>query len=169
MDYTPGIFCMDLTGWAGRPAHVNSTICGQLGLYLTMYSPMQMAADTPDHYREHLDAFQFIKDVAVDWSESRYLYAEPMEYVVVARKAKDSGEWFCGGVTDESAREFEIRLDFLEDGKYEAQVYCDAPDADCYKNETAYTISKKKVTNKSALKLRMAPGGGFAVRFKKLG
>lgn len=169
MDYTPGIFCMDLTGWAGRPAHVNSTICGQLGLYLTMYSPMQMAADTPEHYREHPDAFQFIKDVAVDWSESRYLYAEPMEYVVVARKAKDPGEWFCGGVTDESAREFEIRLDFLEDGKYEAQVYCDAPDADCYKNETAYTISKRKVTNKSVLKLRMAPGGGFAVRFKKLG
>ena len=155
-------------GIATKETHVNSTICGQLGLYLTMYSPMQMAADTPDHYREHPDAFQFIKDVAVDWSESRYLYAEPMEYVVVARKAKDSGEWFCGGVTDESAREFEIRLDFLEDGKYEAQVYCDAPDADCYKNETAYTISKKKVTNKSALKLRMAPGGGFAVRFKKL-
>ncbi len=168
MDYTPGIFCMDLDGWAGRPAHVNSTICGQLGLYLTMYSPMQMVADTPEHYMEHPDAFQFIKDVAVDWSESRYLYAEPMEYVVVARKAKDSGEWFCGGVTDGTAREFEIKLDFLEEGKYEAQVYCDASDADCYTNEQAYKIEHKKVTKNSKIRVRMAPGGGFAIRFKKL-
>lgn len=167
MDYTPGIFCMDLTGWAGRAAHVNSTICGQLGLFVTMYSPMQMAADTPEHYSRHMDAFQFIKDVAVDWSESRYLEASPMEYVIIARKAKDSGEWFCGGVTDGEEREFDIRLDFLDQGVYEATVYADAPDADCYVNEEAYTIRKQRVTPSKKLHIRMAPGGGFAISFKR--
>lgn len=168
MDYTPGIFHMSLDGWASRDAHVNSTICGQLGLYLTMYSPFQMAADTPEHYLEHPDAFQFIKDVAVDWSESRYLYAEPMEYVIVARKAKDSGEWFCGGVTDGQARTFDIRLDFLEPGRYVAEIYADGKDADCYTNEESYEVSSRRVSPRSVLRIRMAPGGGFAVRFKKI-
>ncbi len=167
MDYTPGIFEPDLKEWCGNDSHVNSTICGQLGLYLTMYSPLQMAADTPEHYSEHLDAFKFIEDVAVDWSESRYLFAEPMQYVVVARKAKEDGQWFCGGVTDEEAREFDIPLDFLGEGSFEATLYADAPDADCYTNEQAYSISTISVTAADTIHVRMAPGGGFAVSFRQ--
>ena len=168
MDFTPGIFEMNLQEWCGNNSHVNATIANQLGLYLTMYSPLQMAADTPEHYSEFMDAFQFIKDVAVDWSESRYLYAEPGDYIVVARKAKDDGQWFCGGVTDENAREFEIKLDFLGEGKYTAEIYTDAPDAHYLTNPQAYEIKSKKVTAKDKLKIRMAPGGGFAVAFKPL-
>ena len=167
MDYTPGIFEPDLKEWCGNDSHVNSTICGQLGLYLTMYSPLQMAADTPEHYSEHLDAFKFIEDVAVDWSESRYLFAEPMQYVVVARKAKEDGQWFCGGVTDEEAREFDIPLDFLGEGSFEATLYADAPDADCYTNEQAYSISTISVAAADTIHVRMAPGGGFAVSFRQ--
>lgn len=168
MDYTPGIFEPNLKEWCGNDSHVNSTICGQLGLYLTMYSPLQMAADTPEHYSRFMDAFQFIKDVAVDWSESRYLYAEPMDYVVVARKAKDSGQWFCGGITDEEAREFDIPLDFLGEGKFEATIYADAKDADYLDNPQAYTIRKVKVSSKNKIHVKMAPGGGFAISFKNL-
>jgi len=168
MDYTPGIFFMNLKEWSGAKSHVNSTICGQLGLYVTMYSPLQMAADTPEHYSAHMDAFQFIKDVAVDWSESRYLFAQPMEFIIVARKAKATGEWFCGGVCDGLAREFTIPLDFLDSGhKYIATIYCDAPDADCYSNEYAYQIKDIKVTNKKKLTIHMAPGGGFAMRIRE--
>ena len=167
MDYTPGIFEMDLKKWCGNDSHVNSTICGQLGLYLTMYSPLQMAADTPEHYMEHMDAFQFIKDVPCDWSESRYIDAEPMDYIIVARKGKEDGKWYMGGVTDEQARDFTIKLDFLPEGeKFTAVIYQDAPDADCFTNEQAYVISTKKVSSKDKLKLHMAPGGGFAVQFK---
>ena len=166
MDYTPGIFENNLKDWCGNNSWVNTTLCNQLGLYLVMYSPLQMAADTPEHYLEHMDAFQFIKDVAIDWSESRYLFAEPQDYVIVARKAKESGQWFLGGVTDEKAREFKIPLDFLGKGKYIATVYADAPDAHYKNNPKAYTIKKVKVTAKSKLPIRMAEGGGFAVSFE---
>ena len=127
-----------------------------------------MAADTPEHYSRFMDAFQFIKDVAVDWSESRYLYAEPMEYIVAARKAKGTGQWFCGGVTDAQERSFDVKLDFLEPGTYEATVYADAPDAHFKTNPQAYVISKQTVTPEGTLPVTMAPGGGFAVSFKKL-
>nr|MCR5351427.1 glycoside hydrolase family 97 catalytic domain-containing protein [Bacteroidales bacterium] len=168
MDYTPGIFEQNLQAWCGNDSHVNSTICGQLGLYLTMYSPLQMAADTPEHYRRFMDAFQFIKDVAVDWSESRYLEAEPMDYIVVARKAKGTGQWFCGGITDEQERNVVVNLDFLEPGTYEATVYCDAPLAHFATNPQAYQIEKQTVTPDASIGVTMAPGGGFAVSFRKL-
>ena len=166
MDYTPGIFEQNLKEWCGNDSHVNSTICGQLGLYLTMYSPLQMAADTPEHYSRFADAFQFIRDVAVDWSESRYLFAEPMDYVIVARKAKADGRWFCGGVTDEKAREFDVSLDFLGSGKYIAKIYADATDADFSKRPQAYTISEQEVSPYDTVHIRMAPGGGFGISFE---
>ena len=195
------------------------TICNQLGLYVTFYSPLQMAADFPEHYAQFMDAFQFIKDVAVDWDKSIYLYAEPGAYIVTARHPKIStlnkaadgvGEladgkkgvissatryvyaipdsvqtchgaslqnpcdvWYIGGITDENAREFKVKLDFLKPGvKYEAIIYADAPDAsglpdDGY-NPQAYTITKKKVTSKSVLKMKMAPCGGFAVSIREI-
>lgn len=166
MDYTPGIFEQNLKEWCGNDSHVNATIANQLGLYLTMYSPLQMAADTPEHYSEFMDAFQFIKDVAIDWSESRYLDAEPGDYIVVARKAKGTGQWFAGGVTDENAREMEISLSFLEPGKgYTAKIYADAPDADYATNPQAYVITEQEVNSETVLPVRMAPGGGFAISF----
>ena len=167
MDYTPGIFEQNLKEWCGNDSWVNSTICGQLGLYVTMYSPLQMAADTPEHYSRFMDAFQFIQDVALDWSESRYLFAEPGEYLVIARKAKDSGAWFCGGVTDGQTRSFSVGLDFLEEGRYEATVYADASDAHFRNNPQAYTITRRTVTPADRLDLTMAPGGGFAIRLTK--
>lgn len=170
MDYTPGIFMMDVSKLnPGNNSHVNSTIANQLALYVTLYSPLQMAADLPEHYQAHMDAFQFIKDVAVDWSESRYLLAEPGDYIVIARKAKADAEhpgerWFVGGVTDENARKVEVALDFLTPGqKYMATIYADAADADYQSNPEAYEISSKKVTSKSVLKMSMARGGGFAI------
>ena len=169
MDYTPGIFEQDLKSWCGNDSHVNSTICGQLALYVTMYSPLQMAADTPEHYSRFMDAFQFIRDVALDWSESRYLYAEPMDYLVIARKDKNSDNWFLGGVTDEQSRSFSVTLDFLEAGRsYEATIYRDAEDADCFDNPQAYAIEKKTVSLQDTIDFTMAPGGGFAVSFKAL-
>ncbi len=219
MDYTPGIFEPDMgkiVPWGGKMQH---TICNQLGLYVTFYSPLQMAADFPEHYEQHLDAFQFIKDVAVDWDTSIYLYAEPGDYIVTARKPKVSslnkaaegvGElpdgkkgvisnaarfvygiedtnalthshnnalkprdtWFVGGITDENAREFSVKLDFLTPGKtYDAIVYADGKDAsgipDDNYNPYSYTITKKKVTSKTTLKLKMAPCGGFAVSIRE--
>ncbi len=166
MDYTPGIFEMNLKEWCGNDSHVNSTICGQLALYVTMYSPLQMAADIPEHYKQFMDAFQFIKDVAIDWSCSKYIYAEPADYLIIARKAKKDGQWFLGGVTDEQERSFNISLDFLEPGTYTATIYADAPDADCYKNPQAYTISTIEVTPQTTLPVTMKPGGGFAVSFE---
>ena len=217
MDYTPGIFEPDMgkiVPWGGKMSH---TICNQLGLYVTFYSPLQMAADFPEHYEPHLDAFQFIKDVAVDWDTSIYLYAEPGDYIVTARKPKVSSlnksaegvgqlpdgkkgvisgaarfvynlpdsltcslvdpltphdTWYIGGITDENAREFSVKLDFLKPGvKYDAVIYADAKDAcglpgDGY-NPYGYTITKKNVTSKSTLKLKMAPCGGFAVSIRE--
>ena len=168
MDFTPGIFEQNLKEWCGNDSPVNATIANQLGLYLTMYSPLQMAADTPEHYSRFMDAFQFIKDVAVDWSESRYLFAEPGDYIIVARKAKKDGQWFCGGVTDEQAREFDIPLDFLGPGRFEARVYADADDAHYLTNPQAYTITSEPVDASDRLHIKMAPGGGFGISFRKL-
>ena len=228
MDYTPGIFEPDMgkiVSWGGKMSH---TICNQLGLYVTFYSPLQMAADFPEHYEPYMDAFQFIKDVAVDWDTSIYIMAEPGDYIVTARKPKisslnkaaegvgtlsdgkkgvisnatryvyaipDSVEthgrgslqqprdvWYIGGITDENAREVTVKLDFLQAGvKYEAIIYADAKDAcglpddsefrihnsELKYNPQAYTITKKVVTNKSVLKLKMAPCGGFAVSIRQ--
>ena len=220
MDYTPGIFETDMgkiVEW-DKGDLMQHTICNQLGLYVTFYSPLQMAADFPEHYAQFMDAFQFIKDVAVDWDKSIYLYAEPGAYIVTARHPKistlnkaaegvgtledgkkgvisnatryvyailDSVEtmytsslpeprdvWYVGGITDENAREFKVKLDFLKPGvKYEAIIYSDAKDAsgipgDGY-NPQAYTITKKTVTSKSILKMKMAPCGGFAVSIRE--
>jgi hypothetical protein len=165
MDYTPGIFEMDISKLnPDNNSHVNATIANQLALYVTMYSPLQMAADLPENYNRFLDAFQFIKDVALDWDESHYLEAEPGEYITVARKAKGENNWFVGNVNGVTPRSTRLKLDFLEKGKtYEATIYADAKDAHYKTNPQAYTISKKKVTYKSTLKLNSAPGGGFAI------
>ena len=117
MDFTPGIFEMDLSKFCSNTSKVNATIANQLALYLTMYSPLQMAADFPEHYEQFADAFQFIKDVAEDWQKSKYLLAEPGDYIVVARKAKKSGQWFAGGVTDENSRTLDVPMNFLDPGK----------------------------------------------------
>ncbi len=168
MDYTPGIFMMDVEKLnPNNKSHVNSTLCNQMALYMTLYSPLQMAADLPEHYEAYMDAFQFIKDVAVDWSASRYLLAEPGDYVVVARKAKESGQWFVGGVTDENRRTLEFPLDFLEkDRTYTAKIYADAADADYQTNPQAYTIYTKDVTSEDTLSIDCACGGGFAISFE---
>lgn len=169
MDFTPGIFEMDLSTFTGNTSRVNATIANQLGLYVTMYSSLQMAADLPQHYEKFMDAFRFIRDVAVDWSESRYLDAEPGDYVVIARKAKGTGQWFLGGVTDENRRIFDVRLDFLEPGRtYEATIYRDAPDADCYSNPQAYDIFTETVTASDTISVTAVPGGGFAVSFREI-
>lgn len=168
MDYTPGIFEQNLKEWCGNDSHVNTTIANQLGLYLTMYSPLQMAADTPEHYSKFMDAFQFIKDVAVDWQESRYLCAEPGDYIIVARKAKGSGQWFCGGVTDENAREFTLKMDFLPEGhQFKARIYADAEDAHYLTNPQAYVITEQTVSSTDSINVKMAPGGGFAISFEE--
>lgn len=160
MDYTPGIFEMQCS----NGSRANSTIGGQLALYVTMYSPLQMAADFPENYEKHLDAFQFIKDVALDWDKSIYLEAEPMEYITAARKAKGSSSWFVGSVTGLNPHNSTLRLDFLDKGKtYVATVYADAPDADYKTNPQAYTITKGLVTAKSVLKLHSVAGGGYAI------
>ena len=218
MDYTPGIFETDMGKIVPWGQKMQTTICNQLGLYVTFYSPLQMAADFPEHYEPFMDAFQFIKDVAVDWDKSLYLMAEPGDYIVTARHPKLSSlnkaaegvgtlpdgkkgvvsnatkfvyglpddatvedlwhsephdVWYVGGITDENAREVEVKLDFLNPGvKYEAMIYNDAKDAsgvpDEHYNAQAYTITKKTVTSQSTLKLRMAPCGGFAVSLRSL-
>ena len=165
MDYTPGIFEQNLKDWCGNDSYVNTTICGQLGLYVTMYSPLQMAADTPEHYSRFLDAFRFIEDVAVDWDESRYLFAEPMEYIVAARRSK-AGQWFCGGVTDTQERSFDIPLDFLGEGSFTAKIYADAPSAHYKDNPQAYDISTRTVVASDSIRVTMKPGGGFAISFE---
>ncbi len=192
MDYTPGIFETDMSVTApGQQGKMHHTICNQLGLYVTFYSPLQMAADLPENYARFMDAFQFIKDVAVDWDKTLYLEAEPGAYIVTARHPKmstlNSGRltgksgawefahpdgrehdvWFVGGVTDENAREVSVKLDFLQPGvRYEATVYADAPDADFEKNPQAYTITRQTVTAATTLDLRMARSGGFAVSLR---
>ncbi|MBR5955520.1 MAG: glycoside hydrolase family 97 protein [Bacteroidales bacterium] len=215
MDYTPGIFEMDMSKLnPDERGHMRMTICNQLGLYVTFYSPLQMAADLPEHYAPFMDAFQFIKDVAVDWDKSLYLAAEPGAYVVTARHPKLStlnksqegvaslsdgkkdalsgaarfvyalGEdatsadlegavardvWYVGGITDESARDITVPLDFLQPKvKYEAVIYADGPDADFETNPQSYTITRKTVTSKSKLNLHMARSGGFAISLREI-
>ena len=165
MDYTPGIFEMDIAKLnPNNNSHCNTTLANQLGLYVVMYSPLQMAADLPENYNRFLDAFQFIKDVPVEWSTSKYLEAEPGYYITIARKDKNSNNWFVGNSNGYNARTSTITLDFLERGKkYEAIIYADAADADYKTNPQAYKISKQKVTNKTKLQLRTAAGGGYAI------
>ena len=170
MDFTPGIFEMDLSKTApGNTTKKQATIANQLGLYLTMYSPLQMAADTPENYFKRMDAFQFIKDVPLDWSKSKYIDAEPGEFIIVARKDKNSENWYAGGVNADVARPVDLALDFLEPGvKYEAVIYADGKKADAIDNPHDYKITRRKVTAKDTIKLRMARGGGFAIQFVKL-
>ncbi len=194
MDFTPGIFEQDISITApGETGKMRHTICNQLGLYVTFYSPLQMAADLPENYARFMDAFQFIRDVAVDWDKSLYLMAEPGAYIVTARHPKmatlNSGRWsgkssvwefvhpdgrehdvwYVGGITGEDARDVSVKLDFLQPGlKYEATIYADAPDADYETNPQAYTITKRTVDASTVLDLRMARSGGFAVSLREL-
>ena len=165
MDYTPGVFEMDISkNNPNNPSHCNSTLANQLALYVTMYSPLQMAADFPENYSKHLDAFQFIKDVALDWDDSKYLEAEPGQFITVARKAKGKANWFLGSVNGETPRASQVTFDFLEPGKtYVATIYADAKDAHFKTNPHAYTIHKVVVTNKSKLAQWSVPGGGYAI------
>ena len=169
MDYTPGIFRMDISSFVpGHNSKVLSTLANQLALYVTLYSPLQMAADMPEHYEQYIDAFQFIVDVPVEWSESRYLAAEPGDYVVIARKDKNSESWYVGGVSDDNARTMPLSFDFLDEGKeYVATVYADAKDADYATNPEAYVIYSGKVTAKSVTEIAMARGGGFAISIRE--
>ena len=170
MDYTPGIFEMDVKKLnPNNHSHVNSTIANQLALYVTMYSPLQMAADIIEHYKQFSDAFQFIKDVPVDWQDSNYLEAEPGKYLTIARKDKNSNNWFIGNVNGETPRSTKLKLDFLEKGKkYEATIYADAKDAHYKTNPQAYEIETKKVDVKSVLDLTSQAGGGFAISIKEI-
>ena len=164
MDYTPGILETQLKTWSDNPNYVHTTLVGQLALYVTMYSPLQMVADLPENYAKYMDAFQFIKDVACDWDDSRYLEAEPGDYITVARKAKGTDNWFIGGKCDENGHKSVVKLDFLDKGKkYDCTIYADAEDASFDKNPKSYTITKKTVKRGDMLKLAEAPGGGFAV------
>lgn len=165
MDFTPGIFEMNLSKVSPKNTeHKRATVANQLALYVTMYSPLQMAADLPENYARKMDAFKFIKDVPVDWSESRYLDAEPGEFIIAARREKGKQNWFVGGVTNEQARDYNLNLDFLTPGKtYTATIYADAPDAHYDTNPAAYRITTRQVTSADTLHMHMAPGGGFAV------
>lgn len=168
MDFTPGIFRMDMGSFVpGSTEHKKATVANQLGLYVTMYSPLQMAADMPEHYAEKMDAFQFIKDVPVDWSETIYLDAEPQDFIVAARRAKGGDSWWIGGITDEDARDYDVVLDFLQpDRTYTATIYADAPDADYRTNPEAYVISSREVKKGDVIPMHMAPGGGFAIAIR---
>ncbi len=170
MDYTPGIFEFDLSKFTpGNNSKIASTIPGQLALYVTMYSPLQMAADLPEHYEQHLDAFQFIKDVPLEWERSVYLEAEPMEYVTIARKDKNSDEWYVGSTAGTADRKSTISLSFLEPGrKYDAAIYAEAPDANTVDGQQRYKITHKTVTSKSKLTLNALAGGGYAISIKPL-
>lgn len=164
MDYTPGIFNLKITFLKGPHSFVHTTLCKQLALYCTLYSPLQMAADMPENYEKHIDAFQFIKDVAVDWDASKYIEAEPGRYITVARKAKGTNNWFIGGITGYDVRTSNFTLNFLDpDKKYTATLYCDGKDADYKDNPESYQIKKMTVTNKTHIKVRLARSGGFAM------
>lgn len=164
MDYTPGILETQLNTWSENTSFVHTTLVGQLSLYLVMYSPLQMAADLPENYMKYYDAFQFIRDVAVDWDDSKYLEAEPGDYITVSRKAKGTDNWFVGGKCDENGHKAVVKLDFLDKGrKYDCTIYADAKDAHYEKNPKAYEITHKIVKKGDVLKLQEAPGGGFAV------
>jgi len=168
MDYTPGIFEIKMSAYnPTKKEQLHSTLAKQLALYVTMYSPLQMAADLPENYEQHLDAFQFIKDVSVDWQESKYLEAEPGDYLTVVRKDKHSENWFLGSITDENARDTAIKLDFLSPNKkYQAIIYQDGTDADWQNNPKSYAIKTIQVTSKSKIKLHLAKGGGTAISLK---
>ena len=169
MDYTPGILETQLKTWSDNPHFVHTTLVGQLALYVTMYSPIQMVADLPENYAKFDDAFQFIRDVAVDWDDSKYLEAEPGDYITIARKAKGTDNWFIGGKCDENGHKSVVKLDFLDEGsKYECAIYQDAKDAHYETNPKAYTIVRRTVKKGDVLKLQQAPGGGFAVSLKKI-
>ena len=168
MDYTPGILETQLNTWSENNRFVHSTLVGQLALYVTLYSPLQMAADLPENDAKYMDAFQFIRDVACDWDDSRYIEAEPGKYITVARKAKGTDNWFVGGKCDETGRSCKLSLDFLDAGKtYDCTIYADAANAHYEKNPKAYTITKKTVKKGDVLKLKEAPGGGFAISLIK--
>ena len=167
MDYTPGIFEGDLSQYGNNKAKLSTTLVKQLALYVTMYSPLQMAADLPENYEKHLDAFQFIKDVAADWDNTYILEAEPGDYITIARKAKGKNEWFVGAITDENAREALVDFSFLPKGKtYTATLYTDGKNADWRTNPQSYSIKTMKVTHKTKLKQRLAPSGGLAISIK---
>ena len=167
MDYTPGIFEIRMNHYdPNKSEQVQTTLAKQLALYVTIYSPLQMAADLPENYEKHLDAFQFIKDVALDWDETKILEAEPGDYITIARKEKGKENWFLGAITDENTRKTEIKLDFLSPGKkYIATLYEDAEDAHWKNNPKSYRIRTIEVTSKSTLKLNLAAGGGTAISF----
>jgi alpha-glucosidase len=168
MDFTPGIF--DLTFEELRPNNrVNTTLAKQLALYVVLYSPLQMAADLPENYLAHPDAFQFIRDVPTDWEDTRVLDARIGDYVTIVRKARGGEDWYLGSVTDEVGRSLDAPLSFLDrDRKYVAEIYRDADDADWKTNPTAYTVEQREVDANTVLPLRLAPGGGMAVRFRPL-
>ena len=170
MDYTPGILETQIGTWKeGSKSYVHTTLCGQLALYLVMYSPLQMAADLPENYAKYDEAFQFIRDVAVDWDDSRYIEAEPGDYITVARRAKGTDNWFVGGKCDENGHRAIVKLDFLDPGRrYECTIYKDAPDADYEKNPKAYVITRRTVKRGQTIKVDEARGGGFAVSLKAL-
>ena len=170
MDYTPGIFELDCSKMnPTNTSRVRSTLVRQLALYVTMYSPLQMAADIPENYERFMDAFQFIKDVAIDWDESHYLEAEPGEYITIARRAKGTDDWYVGCTAGYNGHKSDLKLDFLTPGKkYEAIIYADAKGTSWDNNPQAYTITKKKVTNKSKLKLTAGVGGGYAISIKEI-
>jgi hypothetical protein len=165
MDYTPGIFQLELNYWdKNKKETIHTTLAKQLALYVTICSPIQMAADLPESYEKKMDAFQFIKDVAVDWDDSKYLEAEPGNYITVARKAKGTNNWFVGSITDENSRNTTVDLGFLDPGKkYNAVIYADGDDASYDKNAASYKITRQVVDSKTVLNLRLAPGGGCAV------
>lgn len=168
MDYTPGIFQGDLSVYGTNKAKLSTTLAKQLALYVTMYSPLQMAADLIENYERFPDAFQFIKDVAVDWDKTYVLEAEPGDFITIARKAKGKNEWFVGGITDENSREAILNFDFLPFGKkYEAVIYSDAENAHWQTNPQSYVIKKKIIDSKKKLKVRLAPSGGFAISIKE--
>ncbi|MBT2623321.1 glycoside hydrolase family 97 protein [Chryseobacterium sp. ISL-6] len=170
MDYTPGIFQTKLDYYfPGDKRFVKTTLVKQLALYVTMYMPLQMAADLPENYKKHMDAFQFIKDVAADWDDTKILAAEPGDYVITARKAKGTENWFVGGITDENKREYMVDFSFLDKGqKYEATVYEDGKDADYIDNPQSYNIYKKQITSKSKINFKMVRSGGFAISIKPI-
>lgn len=169
MDYTPGIFQIKMDYYKPESKYqVHTTLAKQLALYITIYSPIQMAADLPENYERFPDAFTFIEQVPVDWSDTKILKAEPGDYLIIARKDKNSDNWFIGAITDEEAREFDIKLDFLINDKYELTVYKDAPDAHWEKNPMKYEIEKKNVKKNDLIKLKLAPGGGSAIILKPI-
>jgi len=169
MDYTPGFFHFQLNQYdASRTTRVRTTLAKQLALYVTMYSPLQMAGDFPENFNKHLDAFQFIKDVPVDWDDTKVLAAEPGDFVTIARKAKGKPNWFLGAISDENARTSILNFDFLEEGtSYQATIYRDGEGADWQTNPEAYEIEKMTVTNKTSLSIRLAKGGGCAISIIK--